>query len=46
MKNRLQSMEDILERNISGFHEYSLSEPVHLNYVSQNLCDMTGYTVD
>lgn len=46
MKNHLEHMEDILGRNISGFHEYSLSEPVHLNYVSQNLCDMTGYTMD
>ena len=35
--------EDILSRQISGFHQYRLDGPVHLTYVSRNLCDMTGY---
>ncbi|QUA54123.1 PAS domain-containing protein [Aristaeella lactis] len=35
--------EDILSRQISGFHQYRLDGPVHLTYVSLNLCDMTGY---
>lgn len=43
MENKLDNMEDILSRSISGFHAYSLSEPVHLQYVSLNFCEMTGY---
>ncbi len=43
MENKLEYMEDILSRSISGFHAYSLSEPVHLQYVSRNFCEMTGY---
>lgn len=35
--------EDILSRHISGFHQYRLSERIQLSYVSQNLCEMTGY---
>lgn len=44
MENKLEYMEDILSRSISGFHAYSLSEPVHLQYVSRNFCEMAGYT--
>jgi len=40
----LNNMEDILSRQISGFHQYMLSEPAHVTYVSRNLCDMTGCT--
>ena len=36
------NMEQILSRSISGFHEYCLAEPVHLSYVSSNLCQMLG----
>lgn len=43
MKNVIENMEEILSRNISGFHRYILTDPVHLCYVSRNLCDMTGY---
>ena len=43
MKQILGNVEAILDTQVSGFHQYSLSEPVHLTYVSQNLCDMTGY---
>ncbi len=35
---------DILNQHISGFHQYVLSEPVHLCYASQNLCELTGYS--
>ena len=38
----LNSAEEILSRQISGFHQYMLSAPVHLTYVSRNLCGMTG----
>ena len=43
MNNMLNNMEDILSRQISGFHQYVLSGPVHLAYVSINLCEMVGY---
>ena len=44
MNNMLTNMEDILNQQISGFHQYILNDPIHLCYVSQNLCDMTGYS--
>ena len=37
MKNEPQNLNEILSRNISGFHEYCLTAPVHLSYVSRNL---------
>lgn len=43
MENKLEYIEDILSRSISGFHAYRLDEPVHLQYVSCNFCEMTGY---
>ena len=43
MNNMLNNMEHILSRQVSGFHQYILSDPVHLNYVSQNLCEMVGF---
>lgn len=46
MKNTPDNIEDILSRNISGFHQYVLTEPTHLSYVSKNLCDMLGLTED
>lgn len=42
MSNVLNNTEEILSQQISGFHQYILNEPVHLNYVSQNLCHMLG----
>ena len=42
MKDMLDNMEDILNQQISGFHQYILTAPVRLSYVSQNLCDMLG----
>ena len=44
MNKMLNHTEEILSRQISGFHQYRLSEPVHLTYVSRNLCGMVGYT--
>lgn len=35
-------MEDILSRQITGFRRYVLSSPIHLDYVSQNLCQLLG----
>ena len=35
-------MEEILDHQICGFHQYVLTSPVHLNYVSSNLCEMLG----
>lgn len=32
----------ILSRSIPGFHQYCLSAPVRLCYVSRNLCEMLG----
>ena len=46
MNNMLNNMEDILSRQVSGFHQYILSDPIHLNYVSQNLCEMVGFQED
>lgn len=42
MENKLQNLDQILSRNISGFHQYCFAEPVCPSYVSQNLCDMLG----
>ncbi len=42
MKEMLNNMGEILSRQISGFHQYSLTEPIHLTYVSANLCEMAG----
>ena len=42
MRDMLGNMEDILNQHISGFHQYILTQPVRISYVSQNLCDMLG----
>ena len=42
MSNTLKNTEDILNQGISGFHKYVLTGPIHLDYVSKNLCDMLG----
>ena len=44
MKNAISNLEDILSQTISGFHQYVLTEPAHLSYVSRNLCAMVGCT--
>lgn len=42
----LNNMEEILEFQICGFHQYVLTEPIHLEYVSENLCKMLGLKKD
>lgn len=42
MNNTLNNMEEILGHQICGFHQYVLTSPVHLNYVSRNLCELLG----
>ncbi len=44
MDNVLKNMEEILNRQVSGFHQYTLAEPIHLSYVSRNLCQMLSVT--
>lgn len=46
MDNMLNNTEEILELQICGFHQYVLTDPVHLEYVSKNLCEMIGYRKD
>ena len=36
-------LEEILDCQVSGFHQYRLDPPIHLEYVSRSLCRMTGY---
>lgn len=43
MKNTIENMEDILSQNITGFHQYILTDPTRLSFVSQNLSNMTGF---
>lgn len=40
MKNEPRNQDQILSRNISGFHQYCLDETPRPVYVSRNLCDM------
>lgn len=40
MKDMLDNMDEILNQQIGGFHQYILTTPAHLSYVSQNLCDL------
>ncbi len=42
MNNVLGKLDEILAHQICGFHQYILTDPVHLNYVSSNLCEMVG----
>ncbi len=37
-------IESILDQSVSGFHRYALTCPARLLFVSQNLCDMTGFS--
>ncbi|MCR4891357.1 MAG: PAS domain-containing protein [Lachnospiraceae bacterium] len=46
MNKVLQNMEEILDLQVCGFHQYVLNPPVHLNYVSRNLCDLLGVEED
>ncbi len=44
MKNKIEAMEKVLQRHISGFHQYVLDAPVHLRFVSQSFCELLGLT--
>lgn len=44
MNLQVENTADILDRHISGFRQYRFAESVRLTFISQNLCDMTGYT--
>lgn len=44
MKHMRNYMEDILNQQISGYHQYVLNEPVHISYVSRNFCEMSAYS--
>lgn len=46
MENQYDFTEEIFSRDISGFHQYSLTDPVHLVYVSCSLCDMLCVSED
>ncbi len=40
MNNILKYPEELLDLHVSGFHQYDLTPPVHLTFVSRNLCHM------
>ncbi len=42
MEKMLENAGEILNHHISGYHQYVLKKPVHLEFVSQNLCNMLG----
>lgn len=44
MKNEPQNAAHILSRHISGFHQYCLDGQPRLSFVSENLCDMLGFS--
>ena len=44
MDSVMNNAEEILDRQVCGFHRYIFSSPVRLDYVSQNLCELTGMT--
>lgn len=46
MKNAFHLTENLLDQGVPGFHQYILTPPVHLCYVSRSLSDMTGYAAE
>ncbi|MBO5299633.1 MAG: PAS domain S-box protein, partial [Clostridia bacterium] len=46
MNISLNNTEEILNKHISGFHRYILTDPIRLSFVSQNLCEMLGFKKD
>ena len=40
MINENENLENILSNHIFGFHIYSLNEPFHLTFASNNFCDL------
>ena len=43
MENEPRNLNQILSRNISGFHQYCLDGTPRPVYISRNLCDMLGF---
>ncbi len=41
-----ENFESLLISNISGYHSYCFETPIKLEYVSKDLCDLTGYSED
>lgn len=39
-----EKLAEILDKYIGGFRQYVLNEPAYPAFISQNLCDMLGYT--
>ena len=46
MKQMIGNMEEVLNRHVSGFHQYVLTPPIHVSFASENLCGMLGYAED
>lgn len=46
MEQIRNQMEEILQHQICGFHQYILTPPIHLHFVSQNLCALLGVGED
>lgn len=40
MNNMPTNIEAILDRQIRGFHQYILRDPIHVSYVSRSLCEL------
>ena len=44
MRNDIEgNLEEIVNRSVNGFHQYRLTDPPRLGYVSRSLCGMTGF---
>ena len=46
MTNQPQNLKELLDRRVSGFHQYCLSEPYRPTYLSGNLCGMLGFSAE
>lgn len=42
MSEMFGNAENILNHGVCGFHQYALSDPIHLEFASENLCKMIG----
>ncbi len=46
MSDMLRNAENVFNYGVCGFHQYDLSDPIHLDFVSENLCKMVGVSAD
>ena len=44
MNSQVENAAEILDRQIGGFRQFRLDNEIRLSFISQNFCDMTGYT--